>query len=214
MRTIAIIQGASISEETGGLVHFMADADIDADGANGQHGEKAAYMVGDHGSELLVNGGMKMEGGKVVGNSSWYRDIVILENGQPKEFPGGIIASKTSYRFHGAYPDSPSAYVDAETVPYIVVPPAIISGVAGAVLGCRARVTYKGKSVDALVADVGPRTKVGELSIAAARAVGIPSSPRNGGISEFHVLYELWPGIPAEVNGVKHQLQRANGTYV
>ena len=49
-----------ILEDDDGRVHYMADADIDADGANGQHGGAAAYKVDDSGSELLANGGMKI----------------------------------------------------------------------------------------------------------------------------------------------------------
>lgn len=211
MSTIATIQGVPIRFEQG-RVFFTADADIDADGGNGQHGGRPAYMVNDAGSEALANGGMAMRKGKVVGVTDWFRDIVILgPDGQPRVFPGGIIASKTSYRYPGKDKNDPAAYVDTETIPYIVVPPAIITGVgAPVVLGCKARVTFKGKSVDAVVADVGPRSKVGELSIAAARAVGIPSSPRNGGRKIFDVTYELWPGVPAP----GFVLQRSNGTHV
>jgi hypothetical protein len=93
--------------------------------------------------------------------------------------------------------EDPEAYVDAETVPYVVVPPMIVRGTVGIVRGCRARVSYRGKQVDCVVADLGPANKIGELSIAAARALGLPSSPRHGGTEEPEVLYELWPGQAA-----------------
>lgn len=180
-------------------VHFVADADIDADGANGQNGQRAAYTADDSGSELLANGGMKIAaGGKVICAKSWARDIVILgDDNQPKVFPDGVIASMTWYRHPGMKANDPKAYVDAETVPYIVVPQLIVQGVAGIVRGCKARVTYNGKSVDCVVADRGPANKIGELSIAAARALGLPSSPRNGGTDDPVVTYELWPGVAA-----------------
>lgn len=188
-----------IFEDDDGRVHFTADADIDADGANGQNGKPAAYKSDDSGSEYLANGGMKIDGGKVVFAHPWGKDIVILDNGnEPKIFPGGVIASKTWYRVPGKDANDPAAYVDAETVPYIVVPSLIVKKTKGIVRGCKARVTWKGKFVDCVVADLGPRGKIGELSIAAARAVGLPSSPRTGGASEPDVLYELWPGIPAD----------------
>jgi hypothetical protein len=187
-----------IREDSDGRVHFIADADIDADGANGQNGGRAAYKADDTGSELLANGGMKRVGGKVVCAHSWARSIVILgPDNQPKIFPGGIIASTTWYRHPGKAAGDPAAYVDAETVPYIVVPPIIVQETAGVVRGCRARITYKGNTVDCVVADRGPSNKIGELSIAAARSVGIPSSPRSGGTSLPEVHYELWPGVPA-----------------
>lgn len=188
----------TITEDDDRRVHYTADADIDADGANGQHGAPAAYKVDDSGTELLANGGMKIVAGKVVCAHNWARDIVILDtDNEPKVFPGGIIASMTWYRTPGKKRSDPSAYVDSETVPYIVVPPLIIQRTAGMVCGCKARVTYRGNSVDCVVADRGPKNKVGELSIAAARAVKLPSSPRNGGTDNPEVFYELWPGIAA-----------------
>ena len=75
-------------------VTFVADADIDADGANGQNDARAAFMADDSGSEALANGGMGIRHGEVVGIADWFKDIVVIENGKPKIFPGGIIVSK------------------------------------------------------------------------------------------------------------------------
>jgi len=222
MRILATIHNegftCQIIEHDDGRVEMpKADADIDADGANGQNGKRPAYMVDNKGSELLGNGGMTMRDGKVVGNTSWFDDIVILDGqGNPREFPGGIIASKTSYRFPGKDANDPAAYVDSETVPYIVVPPSVISGTKGAVMGCKARATNlkTGLSAEGLVADGGPRNKVGELSIEMARRLGLNPSPRTGGVEEPIIRYECWPGVPANVDGVEYRLQRSNGTYV
>lgn len=202
MAQLGIISGEGfksvISEDADGRVHFVANADIDADGANGQSGGPAAYKVDDSGTEYLANGGMKINNGKVVCAHDWARSIVILDDdNEPKVFPGGVIASITWYCYPGKDIDDPTAYVDSETIPYIVVPPLIIQETKGIVCGCLARVTYNQQSVDCVVADRGPSGKIGELSIAAAKAIGIPSSPRNGGLAEAAVLYELWPGIAA-----------------
>lgn len=187
-----------INEDDDGRVWFYADADIDADGANGQHGGPAAYRENNSGTEHLANGGMVIKNGKVVCDKSWSRSIVILDtDNQPKVFPGGIIASKTWYKYPGKSASDPAAYVDSETIPYIVVPSLIVQQTAGVVRGCKARVTYNGKSVDAVVADSGPANRIGELSIAAARLLGINLNPRNGGLGSPDVLYELWPGIAA-----------------
>jgi len=201
-RQLGVIDGEGfecvIVEDPDGRVHFRADADIDADGANGQNGAKAAYRSDDTGSELLANGGMGIVAGKVVCLHAWARDVVILgADNQPKVFSDGVIASKTWYRDRSKPMDDRSAYIDAETVPYIVVPALIVQRTAGVVRGCKARVTWQGRSVDCVVADRGPATKIGELSIAAARAIGMPSSPRNGGVTGAEVSYELWPGVPA-----------------
>jgi hypothetical protein len=188
----------AVFQAADGRVFFTADADIDADGANGQNGASAAYRSDDSGSEALANGGMRLEAGKVVCAQPLARDVVILDaDNQPKVFANGIVASKTWYRDRSKAPADPAAYVDAETVPYIVVPPLVVQATAGVVRGCKARVTWQGKSVDCVVADRGPTTKIGELSIAAARALGMPSSPRAGGVDAAEVLYELWPGTAA-----------------
>lgn len=207
---------AEIREDTDGRVHFDADADIDADGANGQNGAKAAYLSNDKGSEALENGGMGLRNGVPVFIASWGKDIAIAEGGRPKVFPGGVIATKTAYRFPGLAEGNPAAYVDAETVEYIVVPPIIVSATKGAVLGCQARATNlrNGRTYLGVAADLGPRTKCGELSMAMARAIGIPDSPRHGGEDDPIVRYELWPGVPAEIRGKRFVLQRSDGTHI
>lgn len=202
MRLLGVITNEGYScqifEDDDGRVHFTADADIDADGANGQNGGPAAYKSDDSGTEFLANGGMKIIAGKVVCAHAWARDIVILDtDNEPKIFPGGIIASTTWYRIPGKAATDPTAYVDSETIPYVVVPPLIIQQTAGIVRGCKARITWNGNSVECVVADRGPKGKIGEISIAAARAVGLPESPKNGGTDEPQVFYELWPGIAA-----------------
>jgi hypothetical protein len=214
---IATIEGCEILlEDTpeGEKVTFTADADIDADGANGQNGAHAAYKADDSGSEALANGGMGIHQGEVVGIKDFFKDVVVVEHGKPKIFPGGIIVSKTAYHIRGEQDDTPERYVDAETVPYVVVPPVIINRTQGVVRGCFARVTFKGKSVDCVVADVGPSKKVGEISIAAARAVDMPASPRSGGEDRKIVEYEIFPGREATINGVTFPLMRGDGTFV
>ena len=68
MRTIGTITNEGYScqiiEDDDKRVHFSADADIDADGANGQNGGPPAYKADDSGTELLANGGMKIVNGK------------------------------------------------------------------------------------------------------------------------------------------------------
>jgi hypothetical protein len=183
-----------------GRVFFTAPGAIDADGANGQNRGAMAYMTNDAGSDLLANAGMGLDAtGNVVFTKAWGRDCIIMDaNQQPKVFSGGLIASKTTYIYPGRLPDDPNAYVDAETVPYIVVPPLIISATKGAVLGCKAMARWNGNTVACVVADKGPADSIGELSIAAARALKFTNtSPRNGGIDTSTVSYELWPGQAA-----------------
>jgi hypothetical protein len=44
------------------------------------------------------------------------------------------------------------------------------------------------------------------MSIACAKALGIPESPLTGGV-ESGVSYEIQPGVPAWVNGITYDLQ-------
>lgn len=100
--------------------------------------------------------------------------------------------------------------LNAYTESFIVVPPAIVKGVPGIVMGCKARVYYRqtGDITDAVVGDLGPTKKVGELSVHCARKVNMPSNPNVGGDDDFRMtLYELWPGVPALVDGIQYPLQ-------
>lgn len=99
--------------------------------------------------------------------------------------------------------------LNALTERYVVVPPAIIRGVKPVVLGCQARVRYRGTSVTAVVADIGPAAKLGEISVALAKALGIPDSPVSGGVEEHVVYYVLSPGVAACVDGRRYKLQPA-----
>lgn len=196
------------------MVEFLGDADIDADGANGQNGARAAYRADDRGTEALANGGMGIRGGRVVFIESWGKDIAITtDEGMPLVLSNGNIPTKTAYRFPDRGTKDPEAYVDAETVPYIVVPPIVCQRAHGVVLGCmaEARNMRTGQSVECVVADIGPRTKTGEVSMAAARALGIPSSPRNGGTNDPIVRYRLWPGRHGYIGDKRLALQRFGG---
>jgi len=221
MRTIANFSRegfitAAIEQPDKSIVIANADGDIDADGANGQNGAKAAYMVDDKGSEYLANGGMGMSHGRVVGVTSWFRSIVILnDDGEPFITMDGVIPSKTAYKWPRPLAVDGSAYVDSEMIPYICVPPEIQNGVAGVVLGCRCSVTYKGgRPIEGMVADIGPRSKIGEISIAMARALGINPDPRKGGEDRPLLTYVIYPGVFSRYRGTLVPLQRKNGTYI
>lgn len=90
---------------------------------------------------------------------------------------------------------------------YIVVPPSVIAAVEPVVLGCQAIVIYAGRQCTAVVGDIGPRDKIGEISISCANALGIPSSPTTGGVNSG-VTYILFPGTPAQVDDKTFTLQR------
>ncbi|SRR6266705_1524555 len=97
--------------------------------------------------------------------------------------------------------------IDSESVPFFVLPPEVIKAFKGVILGCHGTIHYEGKSIDAVCADVGPHSKLGEISPEAARRLGINDDPNIGGEDEQRVLYRFWPGKPAIVDGIAYQLQ-------
>lgn len=94
---------------------------------------------------------------------------------------------------------------------YIVVPPQIIKAVAPLVMGCQARVvnTHTGHATDAVVGDIGPRSKIGEISIATAKAIDVDASPTTGGEERHIIAYTIWPGKPGVVCGKQYTLAKS-----
>ena len=90
--------------------------------------------------------------------------------------------------------------VNGDIIPFVVVPPQIVNCTTEIVLGCVATMEYKDKLVGCVVADTGPRSKIGEASPAALRALGLPALHNgNGGLDEQDILYRIWPGVPARL---------------
>jgi hypothetical protein len=219
-RIIGTINDSDIIEEDDGSVTFTSGATLDGDGANGQFDGDPCYAPADYDGKTL----------DVIGNAghpgNWFG--VVTDTGEvtgkpiiqgPRDPRPRAFVSATSLELPGEdgkpLPrSSPFKYVDSATVPFIVVPPIIIKKVAGVVMGCRAVVTNtrNGKTVEAVVADRGPSNHLGEISVACARALGIPTGgthPANGGGAESGIKYQLFPGVPAVVNGVEYPLQRS-----
>lgn len=104
--------------------------------------------------------------------------------------------------------------LNAYEIPYIVLPSVAITGVAEQVLGCRCEIYNRETGLYAvgLVGDIGPRFKVGELSVAMAKAVGLPSNPNTGGTSNFdQILYTWYPGQTVRLGEIKYALQSYHG---
>jgi hypothetical protein len=184
---------------------------IDADGANGQTGGVPVYAPKGFTPaplDFLANAG---------GPGNWFG--VVTDTNEPGGTPvkqdasgpaPGAFVSATSYRWPQLPRIDPLAYVDAASVPYIVLPSHWRKKAVGVVLGCKATVedTKTGKILKAAgVLDFGPRAKLGEASMACAEFFGIPSSPKDGGTSEKRFIYTFFPGVPAVIKGVTYQLQ-------
>jgi hypothetical protein len=182
----------------GEYVYYTADANIDADGANGQNGYPAAYQVNSKyqevGSDWLSSINLKVDSlGHFSKINNGDLNVILNSQGQPRVFSEGVIASMTSLRYKNIPPDDPKAYIDAACVPYIAIPSLVIAKTQGIVLGCLAKVTWNGKSIYCVVAD-NSGNNVGELSSAAASELGFNGDPKSGGVDDATVLYEIWPG--------------------
>jgi len=93
----------------------------------------------------------------------------------------------------------------------MVVPEWLPKAVGPIVMGCRGRVTNLSnlRSAEAVVHDSGPLRKTGEGTPHLAIRLGINPNPNTGGEDNPVILYELWPGAPAIVDGIEYTLQKA-----
>lgn len=89
--------------------------------------------------------------------------------------------------------------LNAEIEPFVVVPPAIIRGTKGKVLGSLVLCSNQenGKRARGVVGDIGPHAKLGEVSVAMARMLGLSGSPLNGGTDKKIIEYTIYVGQAA-----------------
>jgi hypothetical protein len=71
--------------------------------------------------------------------------------------------------------------------------------------------TENGAAVEAVVADSGDDSHIGEISVACAKALGLrtgnPHEANGGGTSQPVIRYQFFPGTAAIVNGITYPLQ-------
>jgi hypothetical protein len=158
---------------------------VDADGAPN------AYHPEDKGLDLLQHAGSP-------GN---WQGLVTDDRGRPliqgpfDPYPGYYLSQTSLFNKNRKRTD-PACYVDARTIPYIVLPgePGLTAkspvrlGDFAVVVNVRNR-----RIAGAIFADRGPRGKIGEGSIALAELLQIPSSPRTGGL-DGDIIYVVFPG--------------------
>jgi len=145
---------------------------IDADGANGQ--TRGVPVYAPRGFEpapldFLANAGGPGNWFGIVTDTGEKDGTPVLQNANGPA-PGAFVSS-TSYRWPTLARIDPRAYVDAASVPYIVLPGHWRREAVGVVLGCKATVkdTRTGRILEASgVLDFGPKAKLGEASVACA----------------------------------------------
>ncbi len=114
---------------------------------------------------------------------------------------GAICMSDPDYLPDTSAVDSMGAPLDASTLPFIVIPLASTRfryADFGIRAGQVALVMYGGRMVFGIFGDAGPAAIIGEASFAMAEALGIPSSPRTGGV-DSGVTYLVFTGAAARV---------------
>ena len=192
-RTVYKIIGGKTVYELKGKQAYMVIAGmmIDADGS-----PHAYHKDNTQALDYLANAGkpgnwwaLATDNGKSTGNP--------LVQTATDPAPGYYISMTSLVDKTKNYSD-PRRYVDSETIPYIAMPPAFSTAFKP---GDIALVVNKknNKRCYAIFADVGPRDKIGEGSIALAKQLGIDADPKKGGAAN-NVVYIFFKksgtGIP------------------
>lgn len=177
----------------GSAIYCTAGMQIDADGSY------RAYRSRNLGLDLDDNGK-----DPATPTGRW---VSVVTDGfgnpipqQPQHPAPGYFISTTSLADSTRAITDPLRYVDSENVPYVVLP----GGHLGrASLGDYGMVvnTETGKVVHVIAADSGPKNKIGEASIAVARALlgEAASSPRKGGTRRSIIRYVLFPNSKDDI---------------
>jgi Fungal chitosanase of glycosyl hydrolase group 75 len=186
VEVVATIGGVRVRRRRGERAFFfVAGMAIDADGA-----PRAYHRNGSPpGLDFLANAGHPGNWWGIVTNR--HGEPVVQSTSDPAP---GFYVSTTALQDPARRERDPRRYVDSSTIAYVVVP-ALLLARAGVRLGDFAVVRNRrnGKIAHAIVADTGPAGKIGEGSIALARTLGIPPSPKHGG-QDGNVVYVVFPG--------------------
>ena len=171
----------------GRAVYCKTGMNIDADGAY------RAYKIRNLGLDYDDNGK-----NPCAPTGNW---IGVVTDGSGRPIPQqaqhpapGYLISTTSLEDQTRAVTDPLRYVDSESVPYVVLPGGHLDRAS---LGDYAMVvnTETRKVVYAIAADAGPKNKIGEASIAVARALlgEAGANPRHGGTERPIIRYIVFP---------------------
>jgi N-acetylmuramoyl-L-alanine amidase len=134
-------------------------------------------------------------------------DLDICNDGSGPSHGDPSYQSQTAYYSGGK---DGGKYLNAEVDKYIVIPPQIREMVPPVVMGSKARLTnlITGVVSDGMTGEIGPDDMTGEAAYCLAKIIN-PAITHNSGDKKGNYLYELWPGIPAVVDGFTYKLQPA-----
>jgi hypothetical protein len=178
--TVSVIEGSSI-------FFFKAGMAIDADGA-----PTAYHPIHGRGLDHLANAGHEGNWYGVVTDTGHKNGKPVLQG--PRDPAPGFYVSPTALQNKSLPRTDPRRYVDSTTIPYISLPGHHHHALRSS-LGDLAMVIngHNGRRSAAIYADVGPRAKIGEGSIALARALGLSDNARHGGASHHILIYIVFP---------------------
>jgi hypothetical protein len=94
--------------------------------------------------------------------------------------------------------------LNPKTIPYVVIPPDF----PGAKLGDLVAVSYRGRTIFAIVGDVGPPGVVGECSMSCAAGLAINPSPTSGGVKDGVTYTFLAGSRPKPLPTTAAQIQK------
>ena len=153
---------------------------------------------------LLTIDGVKIYVNEDMSYVCFTSDLDICNDGSGPQHGDSSYQPMTAYWNGGKF-------LNADKDKYIVVPPQIRSMVPGVVMGCKGKVTREDESAhDGVVGDIGPDYTTGECAYCLAKQVN-PSVGHNSGDKSRVYFYELWPGVPAVVDGKQYKLEPAGG---
>jgi hypothetical protein len=192
----------------GNSIVFKAGMQIDADGS-----PHAYNPVSSKGLDALANAGhpgnwwgIATDTGRASGKP------VIQSSSDPAP---GFYVSTTAYENPGFSETDPRRYVDAESVPFIVLPSRFGLGLKLGDL-CFCFNTATDDNAFGIYADIGPSNQIGEASMAMAGELKANSDPRRGGVAGG-IVYVVFPGTsigssnPQEFNPKAAELVHAWG---
>ena len=184
------IAGISIYQE-GNAILYVAGMTIDADG------DEMAYAPPGTGLDPL----------DFLGNAgapgNWW-GITTDKSGTPYvqqhyHLAPGYYVSSTALA-DTRFPESnPQRYLDSSQIPFFVLPSDFTSGIPAPLVKPKLGdygIGYNTKTGDndaMIYADVGPKGKIGEGSIALAKALKVPGDPKTGG-TPAGICYWFVPG--------------------
>lgn len=180
----------TIPEHEPSFFYYQSKLAVDADGS------PHAYHPQDKGLDDLKNAGRPGNWwGIVTHNQKPWGTPVIQKAGDPAP---GYYVSQTAWHDPSKSPKDPSAYVNAEEIPYIVLPyersfNAKLGDLAVVYNLANDRWSYAvyADNYELKYGDLG----IGEGSIALAERLGLNPDPRSGGTGgKPHIVYIVFPG--------------------